>query len=307
MRLSTGQAYAALAVVMTLWAGNSIVGRAVRDDVGPFLLSLIRWGGALIIVLPFAWPHLRRERAALIAAWKPVLALGLTGIAAFNALLYSGLHYTTASNGMLIQAALPALVLTADWLAYGSRPSGGMLAGVALSTLGVVLIVTRADIGVLIGLDFGRGDVLILIAATVWAIYTTLLKLRPQVNALSLLATTFMIGVCAIAPFAAYETIRSGPPNLTPTVIGGLAYVTVLPSLVAYLLYNTAVETLGAGRAGQASTLMPLLGALLAVAVLGERLQLYHLGGMVLILAGIVVTALTMRRSRAVAEPSGVV
>lgn len=300
MRLSTGQAYAALTLVMAMWAGNSIVGRAVRDDIGPFLLSLVRWSGALLIVLPFAWKHLRQDRAALLAAWKPVLALGLTGIAAFNALLYTGLHHSTASNSMLILASIPALVLTLDWIAFGNRPSGRMVTGVTLSTLGVVVIIARADAGVLLALDFGRGDLLILTAAVVWAVYTNVLKLRPEVHALSLLATTFLIGVVAIAPLAAWEATRIGPPHLTATVIGGLAYVALLPSLAAYLLFNMAVEAVGAGRAGQANSMMPLIGALLAVAILGEELHAYHFAGMVLILAGIAVTAL--KRDRATAD-----
>ncbi len=297
MRLSTGQSYVALTVVMALWAGNSIVGRAVRDDIGPFLLSLIRWSGALLIVLPFAWRHLCRDRAVLLAAWKPVLALGLTGIAAFNALLYTGLHHSTASNSMLILAAIPALVLALDWIAFGNRPSARMVTGVLLSTLGVVVIIARADPAVLLGLDFGRGDIVILVAATVWAIYTTILKLRPEVHALSLLAVTFLIGAVIIAPLAAFEATQIGPPHLTATVIGGLAYVAILPSLVAYLLFNMAVETVGAARAGQANSMMPLLGALLAAAVLGENLHGYHFIGMALILAGIVTTALTSRRA----------
>lgn len=291
------RAYVALAAVMLLWAGNSIVGRAVRDDIAPFTLALVRWTGALLILLPFAWRHLRDDAVALRAAWRVVLALGLIGIAAFNALLYAGLHHTTASNGLLLQAAIPALVLVFDRVAFGVRPGLATVAGVTLSTLGVVVIVTRADPAVLRHFDFGRGDVMILIAVTAWAVYTTLLRLRPAVHPLSLIAATFAIGVLAMLPLAMIEIARVGLPALTPTTIGAFAYVAIFPSLIAYQLYNTAVAHVGPARAGQAITLMPLFGALLAVGLLGETLHGYHAVGMGLILAGILVTMLTRARS----------
>ncbi|MGZ3171972.1 MAG: EamA family transporter, partial [Croceibacterium sp.] len=80
------RAFALLALVMVLWAGNSIVGRAVRNDVDPMTLAFVRWAGASLILLPFALRPLRRDWPAIRKAWKPVLVLGLLGVGAFNAL-----------------------------------------------------------------------------------------------------------------------------------------------------------------------------------------------------------------------------
>src|SRR6185312_8132304 len=112
------RAYAGLVLVMVLWAGNSIIGRAVRGEVDPLTLAFVRWTGASLILLPFAWGPLRREWPAIRAAWKPILLLGLLGVGAFNALLYSGLQYTTATNGLLLQAAIPAEVVIFDRLFF---------------------------------------------------------------------------------------------------------------------------------------------------------------------------------------------
>jgi drug/metabolite transporter (DMT)-like permease len=81
------RAYALLGLVMLLWAGNSIVGRAVRNDVGPFVLSFVRWAGASLVLAPFALGPLRRDWAVLRRSWPIVLVLGLTGVAAFNAIM----------------------------------------------------------------------------------------------------------------------------------------------------------------------------------------------------------------------------
>ncbi|KQN24886.1 permease [Sphingomonas sp. Leaf33] len=287
-----------LAAAMLFWSGNAIAGRLVRDDIPPATLSLMRWAGALVLLLPFAWGHLVRDRAILLAAWPRVVAIGLLGVAAFNALYYLGLHYTTASNGLLLQALIPTLVLVCDRLIFGVRPGWSAVAGVAVSTIGVAVIVFRGDPALLTGFVLGRGDALILTAVVIWALYTSLLRTKPAVHPLAFLAATFAVGLTALVPFAIAELARGAQVNWTPTTIAVVGYVAVFPSLLSYLLFGAGVAALGAGRAGQTINLMPLFGALLAAALLGEALHGYHAVGMTLILAGLVVGLLGNRAVR---------
>ncbi|HEX7872203.1 MAG TPA: DMT family transporter [Sphingobium sp.] len=290
------QSYALLAVVMLFWAGNSIVGRAVRDDIPPFTLALIRWTGASLVALPFAWRHVVADREILRAGWPRILILGLTGVAAFNALIYSGLHYTTATNALLLQAGIPTLVLLCNGLFFRTVPPVAQLVGVALSTVGVFYIVLRGAPLALFHMGINFGDMLVLCGVLCWSIYTSLLRIRPGCHPLTFLILTFAIGIAVMAPLAATEADRIAAMTLSWKVAGACAYVALLPSLVAYTLYNAAVQDIGAGRAGQTISLMPLFGSLLAAMLLGEVLQGYHIAGMLLILAGIVVTALAGRR-----------
>lgn len=294
-------AYAALALVMLLWAGNSIIARAVRDVIPPFTLALLRWSGALALVLPFAWRHVRTEVASIARHWRIVLLLGLLGVAAFNAFLYSGLRHTTASNAMLLQAGIPTLVLVADRIGFGVRPGRARMAGVLLSTAGVVGVVLHGDPFGLADVRFNRGDVLVLCGVVAWALYTSLLRRRPPIHGMSLLAATFLVGVLAMAPLAAGEWQAARAIEWDAAAIGAVIYVAVLPSVVAYMLFNSAVTRLGPAAAGQAITLMPVFGALLAAATLGEVLHGYHFAGMALILLGIVVPLFARRRRSAVA------
>jgi drug/metabolite transporter (DMT)-like permease len=292
------RAYALLGLVMLLWAGNSIVGRAVRNDVGPFVLSFVRWAGASAVLLPFALGPMRRDWAVLRQSWPAVLLLGLTGVAAFNAIMYTGLHYTTATNGLLLQAAIPPAVLGADRLLFGVRAGVAQLVGILASMLGVAVIVFEGQPSHVLGFRFGFGDVLVLIACADWAIYTVLLRKRPAISPLSFLLATFLVGVVAIAPLAMWESL-TGPPVRWGTGVGAaFLYVALLPSLVSYLIYNQATGLVGPARAGQAITLLPLFGALLSAALLGEPLHPYHFAGMALILIGIVVSALAPRQPR---------
>jgi drug/metabolite transporter (DMT)-like permease len=289
------RAYLLLALVMLLWAGNSIVGRAVRNDVGPFTLSLVRWAGASLVLLPFALGPLRRDWAVLRQNWVVVVLLGLTGVAAFNAIMYTGLHYTTATNGLLLQAAIPPAVLGADRLLFGVRAGWLQLLGILGSILGVAVIVFQGRPSHVLGFRLGWGDALVLLACLDWGIYTVLLRKRPAVSPLSFLLATFLVGVIAIFPLALWEGF-AGPPVRWSTGVGAaFLYVALLPSLLSYLIYNHATQLVGPARAGQAITLLPLFGALLSAALLGESLHSFHFAGMALILIGIIVAALAPR------------
>jgi drug/metabolite transporter (DMT)-like permease len=274
---------------MLFWAGNAIIGRAVRADIPPFTLAFGRWMIAAAILAPFSlkavladWPEVRRS-------WRKILFLGLVGVAAFNGFLYSGLQYTTASNGLLLQALIPALVLLTGAVAFRDRASTAQILGVVLSTIGVVIIVFRGDPNEILALNLGMGDILVLCGCVAWAIYTSFLRIRGTIRPIVFVFLTFCVGVLVMAPFSLHE-LRGTSLVWTPQVVGAFAYVGIFPSVCAYFLYNDAVARIGPGPAGQTISLMPIFGALLATQLLAEKLHLYHGVGIAAILTGIVGT-----------------
>lgn len=283
-------AYLLLTLTALFWAGNSVVGRAARDLVPPVALAFWRWFLAFLLVLAVAAPHLRRDGATLRAKWPIVLLLGLLGVAAFNTLLYSGLQHTTALNALLVQAAQSPLILLMAFLLFRERASAAQLAGVLLSVAGVLTIVARGDLGLLVQLRLNPGDALILVAVVLWAAYSVLLRLQPNVHPLSFIAVTFAIGWLAILPFYAFELAGGRRIVVAPESFAALAYVAVFPSLIAYALFNRGVELIGPARAGIFLNLMPVFGAGLAMTFLGERFTPAHAFGFLLIGAGILLT-----------------
>ena len=290
------RAFALLGLVMVFWAGNAIVARAVHEDVPPFTLAFIRWTGALAFVAPFALAPLSKDRSVLFAGWKEVLLLGLLGVGAFNALLYSGLQYSTATNALLIQAAIPATVVIFDRVIFANKAGAVQLVGTLASIIGVLVIVFEGDPAAAMRLHLGTGDLYLLAAVVVWSLYTVLLRLRPPVSGTSFIATTFAIGVVSMAPLAAWEWQSGNRIVWGWGVAGALLYVSLLPSLVSYFIYNHAAQVVGPARAGQAITMMPVFGAFISVILLGELLHPYHALGIGLIIAGIVLGALALRQ-----------
>lgn len=283
------RAYPLLTVTALFWAGNSIVGRAARDLVPPAALSFWRWTFALALLLPLAWPHLKRDWPMLRANWAIVALLGALAIGGFNILLYTGLQSTTALNSMLIQSAQPALVLLVGALAMGDRTHWRQIAGMLISLAGVLAVIARGDPAMLWGLRLNVGDAIIGGAALLWAFYSVLLRRRPAVHPLSLLTASIIVGIAVIVPFYAHE-LWSGQ-RIVPLMGSALAiaYVSIFPSFLAYLFFNRGVELIGSAATGQYMNVMPLMGAGLAMLFLGERLHLFHVAGLALIVAGILV------------------
>lgn len=291
-------AWPLLALANLLWAGNVIVGRAVVGQVPPVTLAWWRWTGAFIVGLGLAWPHLRRDAPELLRHLPILLVLAATGIASLNAMSYMGLQYTTAVNALLLQSVMPVIVLLWAFALYGERPGLFQTAGVAASLAGVVTIAAGGSPGALARLSFNIGDIWVLAGIVVYALYVVLLRRRPRVHPMSLLVALMAIGSVLLLPFSIWEAhggavIRGGWPSWA-----AIAYTAVLPSLVAYLFFNRAVELIGAAPAGQSTHLMPVFGVALAVIFLGERIQIYHAFGIALIAAGLALASLRGNRAK---------
>lgn len=291
-----GSAWLLLALAALCWAGNAVIGRAVRFDVPPVALAFWRWTGAFVFCLPFALPHLRRDIPVLWRYRWNTLILAATGVAAFNTMIYIGLQTTTALNAVLLQSAMPLFILVWGALLFRDRPGPAELAGILVSMCGVVVIAGQGSAAVLAAVSANRGDLWVVAAVATYALYSALLRRRPAVHPMSFLAVTFALGAAMLVPLYADELAAGRHIVMGAPAVLTLFYVALFPSLIAYLAFNRGVDLVGSGRAGQFVHLMQVFGSILAVAFLGERLHLYHGVGMALIAAGLM---LANRRARA--------
>jgi drug/metabolite transporter (DMT)-like permease len=281
-----GNPYLLLSLTMLFWAGNTIAGRGIRDDVPPLALAWLRWTIAALITLPFAWPHLKRDRAVIIAHWPMLTLLGSIGAGTFVSMYYVGLATTPAINAMVINSAAPILIPFASYFFYRERPSSMQAAGVAVSLLGVLIVLAKGNLLLLLSLDLNQGDLWVLTAVATWAVYTALLRKQPTMHWLSFAAVTFIVASLVNFPlFVGEAFFRSINP--TPMAIFAIAYVSTLPSVVAQIFFIRSVELIGANRAGAFMHFIPLFGAVLAIALLGEELHFFHIVGFAMILAGV--------------------
>lgn len=284
-------AYLLLILTNLFWAGNWIVGRAIRDDVPPIALAFWRWALALLLILPLAWPHLRRQWPLLRGQWRWIVVFGILGTGFYNALAYLGLQYTTATNGVLLNAFIPIMIVAFSWMFFGKRLRPVEWIGIGGSFLGVLCIVAQGDPALLLGLHLNIGDLWILASAVAWAAYTLLLPHRPAaLHQYAFLAAITVVGLIAMLPIYAWEisTGRLIQPSLA--AYSAIAYAGIFPAFLGYLMWNRGVVEVGSSRAGLFMYLMTPFGILLSIIFLGEQPRLYHLAGIALIFGGIFLT-----------------
>ena len=154
------QPYLLLSLSSLFWAGNIVLARHVGAHVPPLTVTTIRWYGVFLILLPFAWPHLKRDWPLLRKSLPLMLFLSLVGFAFNNAISYWAMQYTEALNALLIQSAGPLFVALWSLVLFGVRLTGAQLAGIAISLLGVLIIILRGDLAALASISFNRGDIM---------------------------------------------------------------------------------------------------------------------------------------------------
>lgn len=279
--------YLLLTLANLFWAGNWIISRALRSELPPVALSFWRWVVALLCLLPLSLPHLRRDWPQLRAAWPWVLLYGALGTGGYNVLVYGGLQYTTAINGTLLNSFVPIMIVLISWLMLGKRLHGREAAGILVSLVGVLGIVTHGELQRLRELTVNVGDLWILASVLAWSAYTLLLSRRPRVHPLAFLAAISIAGLLFLLPFYFWEMAQGRQITPTPGAIAGIVYTGVFPAFLGYILWNRGVAEVGPARAGLFMHLIPAFGILLSMIFLDEKPALYHAVGICLIFAGI--------------------
>lgn len=287
----SNQPYVLLTLVPVFWAGNAVLGRAVAGSVPPVALSFLRWSFAFLIVLPFAWPHLKRDWPAIRERLGFMVLLSLIGVSAFNTLQYWALEHTQALNALLMQSSGPLFVALFSLIVLGIRLTLAQAIGVAVSLTGVLVILLRGDLTALTHIELNRGDLIFLVALAIFGLYSALMFKRPKTHDLSFAAFTFGCGALCLIPLYIWELTTRGGFSLTLANLSALAYVSVFPSVAAYLCFNRGVQLIGGNRAAPFFHLIPVFGSVMAIGFLGERLQLFHLAGYALVIAGVIIAA----------------
>jgi len=282
-------AFALLVLANLLWSGNWVIGRAVRDVFDPLALNFWRWLGAALVMALFgareAWAHagVIRRHAGLF------LLLALTGVVGFQSLVYLGLRSTTAINAVLINAAGPLFMLICSWLLERDKPSRRQIAGMLISFLGVLIVVSRGQAQTLLQLQFHRGDAWILVAMPMWGLYSVLLKRTPaELRGVAFAFTVAAIGVAMLLPLYVIDVWGESFHRPTAAEAGAVVYIAVAASVLAFLAWNRGVTVVGANAAGFTLPLLPAFGTVLAILFLGEAFQGFHAAGFLTIVAGVV-------------------
>jgi drug/metabolite transporter (DMT)-like permease len=285
------QPYLLLSLTALFWAGNAIVGRYAAGHIAPVTLSFLRWSGAFLIILPFAWSHLVRDWPLIRARLGMMVLLSVTGIGGFNTLQYWALEHTQALNTLLLQSAGPLFVAIWSLALLGVRLTLAQACGIAVSLCGVLVILLHGDLTTLKNIEFNKGDVIFTVALAIFGLYSVLTLKRPNIHGLSFVGFTFGVGAACLIPALIWELFSRPLMQFDVSNLLSLVYVAVFPSTLAYLCFNRGVQLIGANRAAPFFHLIPVFGSAMAIFFLGEQPHWFHLFGYALVLTGVYVAS----------------
>ncbi len=265
------------------WATNAVLGRWLRDDIGPLAITTLRFtvASAFFGILLRSRPA--QERRYGKDKWW-IVGMGMAGVVGFSPLLYLGLRYSTAVNCSLIQGFSPLITALIAGLIIQEPVTRRQLAGAILGLIGVAGLLSNGSLTFLLGLRFNPGDLILLASAVVWAFYAVFGR-RVMRNRSPVAATALsnFISLPLIAAAAAFE-LQYIPINVRMETIAAIAHICVVPTIIGYWSWNRGVTTLGAGGAMVFYNTLPLYGALMGAALLGEPLRMIHYvyGGLII-------------------------
>ena len=296
------RAYLLLSLSALFWAGNVVAGKWAAGVISPVGLTFYRWLVASTLLLVLAFRHISRDGPALWRRAPTLFALGAIGFVGFNFALYSALHHTTALNVTIVQSGLPVVVVLGSWMLWRQPTTPWQMAGVGLTMVGVLLTATQGQPWALLELGLNRGDATMMLGVFCYGAYTLALRYQPAAHPLSVLFALAASAATTSAVFFARDVLLGASPLPSPEGWGLIAYTSIFPSLLSQLFYLRGVAALGANRAGLFVNFVPVFGALLAVALLGETLRSYHVMGLGLVLGGVIVAERFRPKSRPTAR-----
>ena len=298
-RRDPATAYTLLVLTALFWAGNWVIARGLQGHMSPIAMAFWRWLAALVILVPFVLSPIVKEWPVVRRSWKILTLLGVIGVGGFNTLTYTGLKYTTATNGVLLNSVIPILVIAINVVFLRAPISAAQAMGVLISLAGVLAIVARGQVEALLHVQLNPGDLWVLAAMAGWAIYTVCLRWRPrELSSTAFTGSLITIGVVALLPLFAWDYEAGHRTDWNALTFAAVVYFAVFPSVLAYFFWNAAVARVGAERASTFLHLMPLFGAVLSSVFLGESLFWYHYLGAALIFSGIFVASHARSRER---------
>jgi len=286
-------AYIFLIFATLFWSGNFIVGKAASlFEIPPFTLNFYRWLFAWLILAPFTFKEIFKKKNYILRNINLILILGITSITLFNSIVYYALNFTQVISGVLMISTIPVMIIFFCWIFKIERTNFYQILGVIFSLLGVVVIVTKADLGKLLNLNFNKGDLWMVVAMLSWAMYSALLRKKKfELSQISFLQTIISAGLILLLPAYLIEMALGYRLNIHLPFILTLSYVVLFPGLASFFFWIKGISIIGSNRAGIFLHLMPIFSTVMAILIFKEKFMTFHLIGALLIVTGIILSS----------------
>jgi drug/metabolite transporter (DMT)-like permease len=290
--------YLLLIAATCFWGGNFVVGHELVKHIPPFTLAFLRWFTAFVVLLPLYGSSSWKQRHLYLRHWRTLLLLAITGVAAFNTLVYIAVQYTSSINASLMNAATPIVIVLLSSFILREKLTAWRVSGILVSLFGVLWMIARGSWHILISFSFNQGDLWMLLAVIAWGLYSiTVKKTSSYLPRNGLFFLTVLIGVLILLPLSAIEWLYGDrPQHVTWSVVVGVMYLGVFASVVSFTCWNIAVTQIGPSRSASYLNLIPLFSAVFAILFTQQLIHSYHGVGAALIIGGVYLTSISKKQ-----------
>ena len=270
------------------WAGNTVAGRMSTGEISPMVVVFLRWFIISIFLILFLNKKLILSLKLMSGKLVWLCLMGSLGLTGFNALFYIAAQNTTAINLGIIQGIMPAIILVGSVIIFKEAVNFTKVTGLIIAFFGVLVVVSQGDYERVILLSFNYGDLVMLCACFFYSGFTLGLKNKPVIDPIvlmtyfSLSALIFSIPLLIIEYYLGLIQVPA-----TSTAWLTILYIAFVPSFLAQIFFIRGVELVGASKAGLFINFLPIFAAILGVLLLGERLFVYHLISLFIVLLGV--------------------
>lgn len=268
-----------------IWGANTLVNKLASHIIEPSAMSFYRWLLAMLILSPFCLPGVVRQWSLIRPYLPKLICLSLLGMVLNQSLGYYAGLTTSASNMALITSLIPLLSIFISVPLLGKRLSSLSIIGAVMSLVGLAFMLGHGDMLFFLHQDITQGDGLMVLSASVYALYCVLLKRwkMPFSNWI-LVYLQGTLAVIMLAPLWLSSDHLLPPTGSLPLI----AYAGIAASLLAPWMWVKAIDVLGADSTAIFMNLLPVVSVALAAWLLNEQIHLYHLLGGVLVLSGVI-------------------
>ncbi len=281
--------YGLMVMATIMWAGAFIAGKLGINQFSPVVLTFLRLLLASIIIFPVMvskhkddW-KINKEHLLL------VFSLGLIGMTGYHLLFFSALKYTTASNAAIINAFNPLITAILASIILKEYLSVKKIFFILTAFTGVLLTITNWNLISLISKGLNKGDMLMLLASSCWAVYSIIVKKGIKVmEPLKLTTYTFISCVVILSPFALKSIIFDHALMVEPSAYLAIIYMAIFPTVFSYTIQQYCIKELGVNTTALFINLTPVFTIILAILFLNEKLYLLNIVSIIMIIVSVI-------------------
>ncbi len=270
-------------IVNSIWASTFVLVKIGLNDLHPLTLSGLRYFGGFLLLIPLLPRSLRTAPSWTPRLWLRLILIGVSMYTLGNGILFWGLQFMPAITGSFILNLLPLPVLFVGIIWLKEIPTRAQWVGIIVAIVGIACFFSP-------GLSAGNPWAVIIVTLglgsfVVFAILGREVARDQQVDTLALTALPLAFGGGLALLVGVW---LEGLPKFSTTSIIVVLWLALINTAFAYLLYNHSLQVLTAFESNLLTNLGPLITAPIAWVVLGEKLQLIQIIGIVTLIVGVV-------------------